>query len=190
MSGSRTALVIGVAAGVVGVALVIFAVATGGDESAKYGQVPIPGRGTVELPEGDVYVFYEERTKTSEDESLPIPGGLEYSVRPAGGGPPLTLEDVGFQSEEVSAGDGTRATVNRIDVPAAGPYVVQGNIEGEAGPDPALTLGRTLLQRILGEGLPFVIGIGGLLALAGAIWLLSWMVRRRRAGERPLGPGA
>jgi hypothetical protein len=187
MSGSRAALVIGIAGGVLGVALVGFAVVTGGGESAKYGQVPIPGEGTVELPKGEVFVFYEEETKTSEDESLPIPAGLAYSVRPAGGGEPLALEDDGFQSEEVSAGDGTRATVNRMEVPAAGPYVVRATIEGEAGPEPALTFGRTLLQRILGEGRPFVIGIGGLLALAGAIWLLAGMVRRRQASERPPG---
>jgi hypothetical protein len=170
--------------GALGVGLVVYAVATGGGESAKYGLVPIPGKEAVELPEGDVYVFYEEQTRTSEDESLPIPEGLEYSVTPAEGGEPLALEPEGFQSEEVSVGDGTRATINRLDVPAAGRYVVRARIEGGSGPEPALTFGRTLLQRILGEGMPFLIGIGGVLALAGAIWLLSRMVRRRQASER------
>jgi hypothetical protein len=52
------AIIVAVITGVAVVGLGIAAAVTGLGDSDKHGRVEIPGRGTVELPEGDVFVYW------------------------------------------------------------------------------------------------------------------------------------
>ena len=45
-----------------------------------YGEVPIPGSATVELPDGEIDVFYAEGLDPSSDVTLSAPDDLEYSI--------------------------------------------------------------------------------------------------------------
>jgi len=86
-------LVVGVAALAAGLGLGLPKLLSGDHD--KYGRIPIPpGRGTVELPAGEVVVFYEEARAISQDEVLPGPQ-VDWRIRPAGGGEPLPLDGDG-----------------------------------------------------------------------------------------------
>jgi hypothetical protein len=65
----------------------------------RLGESPVPGDGTVSLPAGKVIINYEEQRKgrTTDDDggskAWPgVPDGLEVTVRPAGGGEPLSID--------------------------------------------------------------------------------------------------
>jgi hypothetical protein len=61
-------------------ALVISRLSTLGDND-KYGKVRVPGEGVVELPAGEVVLFYEARLGLPTDSSIDPPSDLEIRVR-------------------------------------------------------------------------------------------------------------
>jgi hypothetical protein len=158
-------------------------------ESDKYGRVPVPGEATIELPRGEASIFYEEAVSLGEDESLVAPRGLDYSVRSAGGGPPLAKKGEGGFDEEVSDSGTTRSSYAEIDVPRAGPYLVQTSLRGgRAGPMPALTFGEPLSGRIFDKLGYALLGLLGL-ALAALIAIVTFTRNRMvRADERVTMP--
>jgi hypothetical protein len=99
------------------------------DHSDDYGQVPLPEGGTVQLPEGKVTVYY----RMSGDAADPDVSthGLAFRVTPVGGGQPISLALAGGQTSDVSVirkeTIGEHDAIAKLDVPAAGEYVVQGS---------------------------------------------------------------
>lgn len=148
--------------------VLLFAGAVDGlGESAKYGRVTLPGSGIVKLPAGEVSVFYEEHSHAKD---LETPKGFTYSVVPAAGGPPVPERGFGFFNEQVTSGGTARTRYGRIDVPAAGAYLVRGGFTGGAGPEPAITFGDSFTSRIFDRvkwaGLGLIgLGLAGLLAI-------------------------
>ena len=107
----------------------------------KYGRVDIPGEGAVELPEGEVVVFYEEGRDLPDDELLPVPA-LRWEVRRPGGGAPLELDGDG--GREVAGRSGYSFTdVERLDVDRPGRHGVSATALSDTGPKPTLTFGTS-----------------------------------------------
>jgi hypothetical protein len=110
------------------------------DHSNDYGQVLLPQGGTVHLPKGKVTVFYRARGDSTElGENS---GGLAFQVTSAQGGEPIALALANGQTSGVavtrSETIGELGAVAKLDVPAAGNYVVSGSTN--------LAPGTTLLE--------------------------------------------
>ena len=150
-------LVLGCVALAAGVGLGLAKLESGDHD--EYGRITVPpGSGSVELPEGEVVVFYEEGRSIAVEDAIYGPV-VEWTIRPEGG-EPLALDGDGGRESNVTA---ARAwtDLETLDVPAAGVYEVE--IAEIAGPgdEPTLTFGSSGAG-----GLGLVIGgalIGGLL---------------------------
>ena len=164
-------------------AVAAIVLATGFSEhSDDYGRVSLPQGGTVHLPEGKVTIFERVRDDVSERER--DTAGLAFQVQPAGGGPPIgmTLDRDQASDTEVQRSEtvGEFGSIAKLDVPAAGDYVVSGSTNLAAG---ALYLefgtnaGSALLQRW-----KLIAGL-----LAGA--LLLTLIPVPRSGRRWDDPG-
>lgn len=105
----------------------------------EYGRVSVPGEGTVELPTGEVVVFYEEARSVGED-SLDVPG-LDWQVRPPGGDPLAFDGDGGL--EVASREDYSFTDIERLDIDEEGHYGVIARATSETGPGPTLTFGTS-----------------------------------------------
>jgi hypothetical protein len=101
------------------------------DHSDDYGQVSLPQGGTVHLPEGKVTVFFRVLGETSEIARKS--GGLAFQVTPAEGGEPIAMALANGQTSGVavtrSETIGELGAVAKLDVPAAGDYVVAGRTD-------------------------------------------------------------
>jgi hypothetical protein len=99
------------------------------EHSDDYGQVSLPQGGTVHLPDGKVTVFYRELGNNSNP--IKQVSGLAFQVAPAGGGPPIamTLANGETAGAAVTRSEtiGELGSVAKIDVPAAGDYVISGS---------------------------------------------------------------
>lgn len=122
------------------------------DHSDDYGRVSLPQGGTVHLPEGKVTVFYRVPGDTSEiDQNT---GGLALQVTPTRGGAPIAMALPNGQTSGVavtrSETIGELGAVAKLDVPAAGDYVVSGSTNLAAGTsylEFGTNAGSALLQR-------------------------------------------
>jgi hypothetical protein len=122
------------------------------DHSDDYGRVSLPQGGTVHLPEGKVTVFYRVLGDTSEiDQNT---GGLAFQVMPTRGGAPIAMALPNGQTSGVavtrSETIGELGAVAKLDVPAAGDYVVSGSTNLAAGTsylEFGTNAGSALLQR-------------------------------------------
>jgi hypothetical protein len=163
VSGPRWALLI------VGILLTLGGLGLGlpmllsGDHD-EYGRVDVPGRGTVDLPAGEVVVFYEDGSSPA-DGFFPEPE-VEWEIAPADGGKPLRLDSDGGRESNVRD-DMSWTDIEGLDVESAGEYEVRvGQVAG--GPNPALTFGTSGVST---AALIFIIagaGIGTTL-IAGAL---------------------
>ena len=74
-------LAIGVAAVTIVLAIVLFVAeaARTTRDASRYGQVPLPGRESVNLPAGEVLIYYGERTEIEPDCFPPRPTEPETS---------------------------------------------------------------------------------------------------------------
>jgi hypothetical protein len=121
----------------------------------KYGKVEIPGKGTVDLPSGEVIVFYEDGSSPA-DGFFPEPD-VDWQIQPADGGKPLELDGDGGRESNVRDSK-SWTDIEGLDVPEAGDYEVQ--VKPVAGgPNPALTFGTSgvtmsaIIILIVGAGL-------------------------------------
>jgi hypothetical protein len=105
------------------------------DHSDDYGRVSLPQGGNVHLPEGNVTVYFG----LTEDPSdlVEETGGLAFQVVPEEGGAPLALAAASGEASELSVTRsetiGELGAVAKLDVPAAGDYVVHGSTNLAAG---------------------------------------------------------
>jgi hypothetical protein len=137
----------------------------------KYGRIAIPpGKGTVELPEGKVIVFYEEARAISQNEVFPAPD-IDWTIRPAGGGEPLPLDGDGGRETNVRA-ERAWTDFESLDVPTAGSYDVNVHDLATNGAKPAITFGTS---GVTSAALALVIGS----ALIGSTLIALALVIRR-----------
>lgn len=105
----------------------------------EYGKVAIPGKGTVDLPAGEVIVFYEDGSSPA-DGFFPEPE-VDWSIRPAGGGRALELDSDGGRESNVRESK-SWTDIEGLDLAEAGEYEV--DVRPVAGgPDPFLTFGSS-----------------------------------------------
>jgi hypothetical protein len=167
-------LVVGFAALAAGLALGLPSLLAGDHD--EYGRIDVPpGKGTVELPEGEVVVFYEEARAISTDEAV-IEPEVDWEIRAAGGGEPLPLDGDGGRESNVRE-QRAWSDFETLDVPEAGAYEVEIIDVSAGGPDPTVTFGSS---GVTGGALTLTIGgiaIGSLL-----ITLALVLGRRDEAG--------
>jgi hypothetical protein len=126
---------------IVSIGLLVAAVAVAlvtalSDHSDDYGQVPLPGGGVVQLPEGRVVVYLSQLGDGNDPirqvntpytfEVLPLDGGPPVPVASANGAPSATATQ---RSETI----GELGAVAKLDVPVAGAYRVEGSGDLQVG---------------------------------------------------------
>jgi|SRR3954447_11213407 hypothetical protein len=151
-------LAIGVAAITIGLAIVLFiAEAVGATRDATaYGQVGVPGRESVNLPAGDVIIFYGERRAES---TLTVPPSLQLRVRTTNG--QALLGSTPYAFNQFDDGDYVRRSIAKLKVPEAGDYEAVSAASATGANDPVISFGHNG-SRDYGYVL-FVLAGGGLL---------------------------
>ncbi|BBY42012.1 SHOCT domain-containing protein [Mycolicibacterium celeriflavum] len=150
------------------------------DEFDAYGEVPIPGTGSIELPAGEVTVSFHTMITGQPTSSFPIP---EISIdieSPDGVADPVVTENIGGTT---TVNSDTHVRVWLVEVAEAGTYRVatDGDVAGYI--NPRLAFGH-------GSAYSWLLWVfGGLIAL-GVLELIVALVWSARAGKaaRPLAP--
>ncbi|OBF26483.1 hypothetical protein A5724_31470 [Mycobacterium sp. ACS1612] len=150
------------------------------DDYDAYGEVPVPGSTSLQLPAGEVTVSFHTQVTGSPSSGFPIPD-LKFSITPPQGiAKPQVTESIGGTTTVNSE---TRVRVWLLQVAQEGIYdvVTDGNVNGYINPQLAFGHGTAY------GWLTWV--FGGLLAL-GIVELaasLIWSARSAKAA-RPLTP--
>jgi hypothetical protein len=97
----------------------------------KYGEVTVPGTAVLALPDGDVWLNFENHATQSGDSTTidDEPPGLAVRVSPVAGGDELDVDDVPSWVSSTS-GDRGHEPWRKVDVPEAGDYFVVASPEG------------------------------------------------------------
>jgi hypothetical protein len=154
------------------------------DKYNAYGEVPIPGTGTLHLPAGDVKVsFHTEIAGTMEGGGLPIPQNLEVAITPSSGSakPTFTQNLGGTDADNQDA----RIQVGVAHIPATGDYAIKANGKAGAFISPRLSFGHGSNY----EFLPWLFaGLAGVSLLALLALLVSALNRIRSETENSPRP--
>jgi hypothetical protein len=143
------------------------------DRYNAYGEVPIPGSGSIRLPAGEVTVSLHTRVSSSPSGGgLPVPALSLRVVPPAGMAEPEFEESVGITT---TVNNDSRRRLWRMRVAVAGDYQV--TTGGEVGGyiAPRLAFGRSSGYGWLAWVFPVVFGVG----IVGLIAARSWPSRSR-----------
>ena len=159
-TGYRLAL--GVAGITVVVAIVLLIAEAFGStrDATGYGHVGVPGRNSVNLPAGDVIIFYGERPTIDLDVPLRVPPNLRLRVRTTNG--QSLLGSTPFLSDQFTDGDYERRAVAKLRVPEAGQYEAVSSTHVTPAAHAVISFGHNG-SRDFGYVL-FVLAGGGLLA--------------------------
>ena len=173
----------------IGIALVLFVgyllLAAFEGDSAQFGSVPVPGKEQVELPKGDVDIYYSEKVDPDAGVPLITPDDLQYTVTgPDGQG--VTVNSRGDDAE--STGDGMTRLIGSLQAPEDGLYTVATESPQAAQRiAPAVTFGQgpfaAVGQRFgdVVDALRGPLGIVVLVVLVILFLLPRWRLARRRA---------
>lgn len=173
----------------IGIALVLFVgyllLAAFEGDSAQFGSVAVPGREQVELPKGDVDIYYAEKVDPDAGVPLITPDDLQYTVTgPDGQG--VTVNSRGDDAE--STGDGMTRLIGSLQAPEDGLYTVTTESSQAAQRiAPAVTFGQgpfaAVGQRFgdVVDALRGPLGIVVLVVLVILFLLPRWRLARRRA---------
>ncbi|MEO6793745.1 MAG: SHOCT domain-containing protein [Mycobacterium sp.] len=174
-------MAVGVIGFVVALVLNVFVL----DRYNAYGEVPIPGTGSVALPAGDVTVSLHTRVISSPTGGgLPVPPLSVQVVPPPGVAQPEFVESVGSTT---TVNNDTRRRLWRVRVATAGDYQI--TTDGQVGGfiAPRLAFGQPSAYRSLVWVFPPLFGLG-IAGLIGASWW-SARHRRRQLAEAGTDPG-
>lgn len=186
---SYVAAYIAMAIALVGALLVVVIVGAvrGFTASDRYGTVPMPGRETLELPAGDVTVYFQENVDLGENENLRSPADIRLDVRPSDGGRAVKL-DPGGLSNEVSDGFGTRVSIGEFDIPEGGEYNVAAGPTAEGRNEPAIVFGDDLFDGFV-SALPLgLIALVAGLGVSALLFGITYVMRRRFTEAGPSLP--
>jgi hypothetical protein len=129
----------------VGLVVWIFLAAFEAD-TAHHGKVPIPSTELpVELPEGEVGVYYAEGIPADDAEQLTLPEGLAFTITDEEGN---SVRSDSRGGDPEGTDDGAARVIGSAFVPADGTYLV--TVEGAVADriKPELTFGQSPLQAI------------------------------------------
>ena len=108
-------------------------------DASKYGQVPLPGRESLNLPSGDVVIYYGERIGASEHPPLATPSNLRLRVRTTNG--QSLVGSTPDRFGQFSDGDYVRRSVAKLRVPEAGNYEAVSPTRVPGATEPVLSFG-------------------------------------------------
>lgn len=162
----RAAFVVAVITGVAATALFVFEMVKGADEADKYGRISLPGKGTLDLPEGRVALYYEERVTLPENSSLDAPAGIRVSARRE-----ETIKSEKAVSNAVNLDGRSLTEWGKLEIPQAGEYRVTARSREPGSNRPAVTFGRGQLEGLGKAAIQDGILLGGGLGLALLILL-------------------
>jgi hypothetical protein len=180
-TGYRLAIAV---AGITIVLAIVLAVAEGlgaTRDANAYGEVPVPGRESVNLPAGEVIIFYGERIGHSEHPQLTVPRNLRLRVRTTNG--QSLLGSTPYAFDQFDDGDVVRRAIAKLRVPEAGNYEAVASSGGPGAIESVISFGRNGTRDF---GYVFFVLSGGLLLaaiLAAITRLQGRMERHRRAGR-------
>lgn len=97
-------------------------------DAQSHGAVLVPGTAQINLPVGEVWVFFEE-SGLGEDESATNPPGLEVTVQSAGG-QTMPIEPVSNNLFSVKVNSTGHVPYGRMIVKTAGSYVATTTVAG------------------------------------------------------------
>jgi hypothetical protein len=164
-------------------ALGISGAVAGLDDASKYGPLSLPGRAVLDLPEGDVAVYYEERVTLHEDQVLNEPPGLRVRARGDGGG---VVEAERVTPNAINATGRSAREFAKLRIPREGSYRVTARAVGLGSNSPAVTLGIGQWQNLADAAKRAALLLGGALVLA----LVVLFALRRPEEEAPPGPSS
>ena len=165
----RIALFAAILGGVGSLALFLAVAIGGADDADKYGRISLPGKGTVELPEGKVALYYEERVTLGENDSLDIPSGLRVVARHE-----VTVRSEKTIQNAVNLDGRSLREWGKLEVPQAGTYRVSARSSTPGFNRPAITFGKGQLEG-LGKA---AIQSGGVLGIALVVALAALLLGR------------
>jgi hypothetical protein len=166
----RIALFATIIGGVAAFALIFVFAIGGADDADKYGRVSLPGKGVVELPEGDVALYYEERVTLDENDSLDIPDGLRVTARRE-----VTVKSKKTIQNAVNLDGRSLREFAKLEIPQAGRYRVSARSRSQGSNRPAVTFGEGQLGG-LASGAMYA---GGALGAGLLIALVALLLGRR-----------
>ena len=152
-----------------------------GDRYGAYGEIPIPGSGTIRLPSGEVLASFHVTGYGGR--GLTVPPLTMNITAPEGGADPEVTEDLGAT---VSVNDDAHRRVWVMQVPVEGLYRI--SVDGKVGGyvDPRLAFGSGAGQRVTALLWVFVA-----LSIIGVDLLIAmWWFRRRRGQTVGMPPSS
>jgi hypothetical protein len=149
----------------------------------RYASVPIPGRETLDLPSGDVTVYYREDVDLGDNENLHPPPDIGLDGQSGDGGRPLKLDGDGSRTRSrTGSGRACRSVTPMCPSRATtrSPPAPPGRLA-----DPAIVFGDDLFDGFV-SALPLgLLVFGGGVGMAALVAALIF-VRRRRVRESGL----
>jgi hypothetical protein len=144
------------------------------DEYDKYGEVPIPGKASVELPAGDVTVTFHTVLVGGGGSGLPVPK-LGYTITGPEGVADMKIgEDYGAAT---TVNNDARVRIGYLHVPVAGSYDIELDGKVSAYVDPRLAFGRGSSY----GNAPWILAAVFGLALVDLFVARFWAARVRRS---------
>jgi hypothetical protein len=150
------------------------------DEYDAYGEVPIPGSGSVELPAGDVTVAFHTVLIGGSGSGLPVPP-LKYGITGPGGVDAQLSEDYGSTT---TVNNDARVRIGYLHVPVGGTYDVELDGNVSAYLNPSLAFGHGSEYWYVVWVFVAVFGFAVVDLIAARIWA-SRVGRSERAGAMP-----
>ncbi|BCQ08633.1 hypothetical protein JMUB5695_02070 [Mycobacterium heckeshornense] len=155
------------------------------DRYNAYGEVPVPGSGSLQLPAGEVTVSFHTQVIGSASSGLPVPRLGMTIIPPAGAPDPVVTESYGSTT---TVNNDAHRRVWLVRVPADGTYTIK--TSGQVGGfiSPRLAFGH----RSSSDSLAWVFAVLFVLGLLNLICALWWSARIRRRPQpvttQPPGP--
>lgn len=186
MSGSRLAprIVLAAAIGTLVVSIIGFVVTLllnilVWDDFDAYGEVPVPGSASLQLPEGEVTISFHTQVIGSGGGGLPIPN-LSMGIDPPAGVPePRIAEDFGSTT---TVNQDARVQVWVAQIPADGTYLIRtdGDVSAFVSPRLAFGHGSTL------GWLPVVFGVLMAVSILDLLLAAFWLARVKSREAAPV----
>jgi len=137
------------------------------DEYKDYGEMPLPGSTSLELPAGEMTVTFHTKVAGNPRSGFAIPD-LSFGITPPAGLPePTVTEDIGGTT---TMNNDVRVRIWRVQIPEAGTYVVEakGSVDGFI--NPKIAFGHDDSQGWLLFVFGGLLGLGLLELCASLLW--------------------
>lgn len=136
------------------------------DEFDAYGQVPIPGSGTVHLPAGEATISLHTLV-IGEGGGLPVPKMSIDIVPPVGVPDPVVVQDIGGAT---TINNDAHIRVWRAQIPVTGDYVIKTDGTVSAYVNPSLAFGHGTRYGDLPVAFAVSFGLGAVILIGGRGW--------------------